>query len=124
MVATTLRERRARRCTSPLRADFSPETVARFDRAAADLTNAGFRVVRIPTVPFDDKTYFAYTNGVYETRGDRRTAWVPSFGVPRWIRRHAAVYEQLGWSVVPVAVRDVYTQHGTIGCLVNVLSRD
>jgi hypothetical protein len=107
----------------PLRADFSRETVARFDRAAADLTAAGFTVVRIPTVPFDDKTYFAYTNGVYETRAGRRTAWVPSFGVPALDRAAREVYERLGWTVIPVSVRDVYTQHGTIGCLVNVLSR-
>ncbi|MDB5214119.1 MAG: hypothetical protein JWO86_2046, partial [Myxococcaceae bacterium] len=64
-----------------LRADFTPATQARFERAAGDLAAAGFRVVRIPTVPFDDKTYFAYTNGVYETRAGRRVAWVPSFGV-------------------------------------------
>ena len=107
----------------PLRADFTPATVARFERAAADLKRAGFRVVRIPTVPFDDRTYFAYTNGVYETRAGRRTAWMPSFGVPALDDAARKVYEQLGWTVRPVSVRDVYTQHGTIGCLVNVLSR-
>ena len=51
----------------PLRADFSDAMVARFDRAAAELAAAGWRVVRIPEVPFLDKTYMAYTNGVYET---------------------------------------------------------
>jgi hypothetical protein len=107
----------------PLRADFSPAVQARFDRAAADLAASGLRVVRIPTVPFDDKTYFAYTNGVYETRERHRVAWVPSFGVPAIDDAARAVYEALGWSVIPVGVRDVYTQHGTIGCLVNVLSR-
>jgi hypothetical protein len=80
-------------------------------------------VVRIPTVPFDDKTYFAYTNGVYETRGGRRFAWVPSFGVPAIDDAARAVYEGLGWSVVPVSVRSLYAQHGTIGCVVNVLAR-
>ena len=108
---------------APLVAEFSRETIARFDRAAADLAAAGLRVVRIPTVPFDDKTYFAYTNGVYETRGARKTAWVPRFDVPAIDLAAANVYEQLGFRVVPVAVRDVYPQHGTIGCLVNVLSR-
>ena len=106
-----------------LRADFSPETIARFDRAARDLANAGFRVVRIPTVPFDDKTYFAYTNGVYETRDGQRTAWVPRFDVPALDAAARAVYEGLGFRVVPVSVRAVYTQHGTLGCLVNVVAR-
>lgn len=107
----------------PLEADFSRVTIARFDRAATDLAAAGLRVVRIPTVPFDDKTYFAYTNGVYETRAGRKTAWVPRFGVPAIDAAARAVYEGLGWRVIPVAVQDVYAQHGTIGCLVNVLSR-
>jgi hypothetical protein len=40
-------------------ADFSPETLARYDRAARELEASGFRVVRIPTVPFDEKTYYA-----------------------------------------------------------------
>jgi len=106
-----------------LRADFSPETIARFDRAARDLANAGFRVVRIPTVPFDDKTYFAYTNGVYETRDGQRTAWVPRFDVPALDAAARAVYEGLGFRVVPVSVRAIYTQHGTLGCLVNVVAR-
>lgn len=107
----------------PLHADFSPTMVARFDRAARDLAAAGLRVVRIPTVPFDDKTYFAYTNGVYETRDGRRVAWVPAFGVPTLDAAAREVYEKLGWSVNPVAVRDLYRHHGTIGCLVNILAR-
>ncbi len=109
----------------PLRADFSAAMKARFERAAGDLAAAGFRVVRIPTVPFDDKTYFAYTNGIYETRAGRRTAWVPTFGGNASALDDAAraVYEGLGWNVVPVDVRALYPQHGTIGCVVNVLSR-
>jgi hypothetical protein len=107
-----------------LRADFTPETKARFERAAVDLAAAGFRVVRIPTVPFDDRTYFAYTNGVYETRAGRQVAWVPSFGVPAIDRAAHAVYERLGWSVIPVSVRALYRHHGTIGCVVNVVARE
>jgi hypothetical protein len=107
----------------PLVADFSAPTQARFDRAARDLGRAGFRVVRIPNVPFEDKTYFAYTNGVFETREGRRSAWVPTFGVDALDRAAFAVFEAEGFGVNPVRVRKVYTQHGTIGCLVNVLSR-
>jgi hypothetical protein len=106
-----------------LRADSSPATKARFERAATDLAAAGFHVVRIPTIAFDDKTYFAYTNGIYETRSGRRIAWVPSFGVPAIDDAARAVYERLGWNVNPVSVRSLYAQHGTIGCVVNVLAR-
>lgn len=108
---------------APLRADFSDETTSRFERAATDLTAAGFRVTRIPTVAFDDKTYFAYTNGIYETRAGTNVAWVPQFGERALDDAARAVYEQLGFRVIPVFVRALYTQHGTIGCLVNVLAR-
>jgi hypothetical protein len=107
----------------PLRADFSDPMVARFDHAAADLAAAGWKVVRIPEVPFLDKTYMAYTNGVYETRGGKRIAWMPTFDLPELDARARAVYESLGWQVRPVRARGLYAWHGTIGCLVNVLGR-
>jgi hypothetical protein len=107
----------------PLVADFSEQTIARYERAAADLRAAGFRVVRIPTVPFDDKTYLAYTNGVFETRGGRRIAWVPTFGIPELDRAALAVYASEGWEVRPVPGRAAFPYHGTIGCLVNVVGR-
>jgi hypothetical protein len=107
----------------PLHADFSDAMVARFERAARELGDAGWRVVRIPEVPFLDKTYMAYTNGVYETRAGRRIAWMPVFDVPELDARARGIYESLGWEVRPVRVRKVYALHGTIGCLVNVLER-
>lgn len=107
----------------PLVADFSEATIARFDRAAADLRGAGFRVVPIPTVPFDDKTYLAYTNGVFELRGGRRVAWMPTFAIPALDDAAAAVYAAQGWEVRPVPSRAAFPYHGTIGCLVNVLGR-
>ncbi len=108
----------------PLRADFSDAMLARFDFAAAALAAAGWHVVRIPEVPFLDKTYMAYTNGVYETRGGARVAWMPTFDLPALDARATAIYESLGWQVHPVRARKLYAYHGTIGCLVNVLARD
>jgi hypothetical protein len=108
---------------APLVADFSAATVERFERAARELTAQGFRVVRIPNVPLDDKTYVAYTNGVYEVREGRQVAYVPVYDVPELDRASVSVYEQLGWQVVAVRVRRIYRYHGTIGCVVNVLGR-
>jgi hypothetical protein len=107
----------------PLRADFGDAMIARFDRAAKELAAAGYRVVRVPNVPFDDKTYFAYTNGVYETRAGKRIAWVPMFDVPKLDEAGRRAYEMLGWEVRPVRARVAFPFHGTIGCLVNVLAR-
>jgi hypothetical protein len=108
---------------TPLVADFSAATVERFERAARELESQGFQVVRIPNVPFDDKTYIAYTNGVYEVRGGRQVAYMPTYDVPELDRAASSVYERLGWQVERIRVRRIYRFHGTIGCVVNVLGR-
>jgi hypothetical protein len=108
----------------PLVPDFSAESQARFDRAARDLASAGFAVTRVPVVPFDDKTYITYTNGVFESRGDTRTAYVPQYGVPALDDAARRAYVVRGWNVVPVRVRAAWPYHGTLGCLVNVMARD
>jgi hypothetical protein len=107
----------------PLVPDFGPETVARFERAAADLAKAGFDVVRVPVVPFDDKTYITYTNGVFEVRGGIWVAYVPIYGISALDDVARRVYERLGWKIVPVRVSTAWPYHGTVGCLVNVLVR-
>jgi len=107
----------------PLHADFSAPMLARYDRVARDLVAAGYRVERVPTVPFDDKTYIAYTNGLYETRGPKKIAYVPQYDMPELDAQARQIYEKLGWEVRPVRVRAVYPLHGTIGCLANILRR-
>ena len=107
----------------PLVPDFSDAMTERFERAARELAADGWKVVRIPEIPFLDKTYMAYTNGVYETRGGARIAWMPTFDIPELDAKARAVYESLGWRVKPVRSRPLYPFHGTIGCLVNVLAR-
>jgi len=108
---------------APLRADFTPPTLARFERAAAELAAAGYRVQRIPNVPFDDKTYISYTNAVFDVRDGARVVYLPVYDLPALDDAAKRIYERLGWQVRPVRVRKVYPQHGTIGCLVNVLRR-
>ncbi len=107
----------------PLVADFSEATLARFDHAAENAKRAGFEVVRIPNVPFEDKTYWSYTNGIYEVRGGKRRAWVPQFDHPALDAQARDTYARLGWETIPVHVRSLYSSHGTIGCIVNVLGR-
>jgi hypothetical protein len=107
----------------PLVADFSEAVLARFDRAAKDIAGAGFQVERVPVVPFDDKTYVTYTNGVYETRAGRKIAYVPQYDVKNMDEIAVATYRRLGWETMPIRVRATYRFHGTIGCLCNVLRR-
>jgi hypothetical protein len=107
----------------PLVADFSPATIARFEKAKADLVSRGFEVTSIVNVPFDDKTYLSYTNGVFEVRAGRRIAYVPTYDIPVLDEAAHATYRKLGWEVVPIHVRGLFPYHGTIGCVVNVLAR-
>jgi hypothetical protein len=107
-----------------LTADFSPAMIERFQRARDALVARGFEVTSIVNVPFDDKTYFAYTNGVFEVRGGRQIAYVPAYDVPALDEAAYATYRKLGWQVVPIHVRSLFAHHGTIGCVVNVLARN
>ena len=107
----------------PLVADFSDATQRRFDTAAERLGQLGYRVIRIPNVPLEDKTYITYTNGVYETRDGRRIAYLPIYGIDELDLAARETYARLSWEVRPIRVRHVYPFHGTIGCLVNVLAR-
>ena len=107
----------------PLVADFSPTATARFERARAELVAHGFEVTSIVNVPFDDKTYISYTNGVFEVRGGQRIAYVPAYDIPALDASAHETYRKLGWKVVPIHVRSLFAYHGTIGCVVNVLAR-
>ena len=79
--------------------------------------------MRVPNVPFDEKTYLTYTNGVYESFGGRRIAYMPTYEEPKLDEAAIEVYERLGWEVRPIRVRRLIPHHGTIGCLVNVVGR-
>jgi hypothetical protein len=107
----------------PLVADFSPAVIARFQYARAELIGHGFDVTNIVNVPFDDKTYLSYTNGVFEVRGSHRIAYVPAYDIPVLDAAAHATYRKLGWDVVPIHVRGLFPYHGTICCVVNVLTR-
>lgn len=104
-------------------ADFSPDVVAPFERAARQLRAAGFRVIRVPLIVLGPQTYITYTNGVFETRGSRRIVYMPVYGNAKLDDAGMRAYESAGWKVRPVPVRTVYKYHGTIGCLINVLQR-
>lgn len=104
-------------------ADFSPEAVAPFDRAAKQFQAAGFRVIRVPTAVIAPRVYVSYTNGVFETRGGRKIAYMPAYDSPALDRLAARLYAKAGWQVKPIPVKTVYRFRGTIGCLVNVVER-
>jgi N-dimethylarginine dimethylaminohydrolase len=101
------------------KADFSPETMSRFKEAAEQLQKAGYKVIRVPTAPFNSKTYISYTNGVFE----KGVVYMPVYGIPELDQMAQEAYRKQGMVVKPIPVKSVYKLHGTIGCLVNVLDR-
>lgn len=104
-------------------ADWSPAAVQPFREAAAALSRAGFRVVRVPTAVIAPKVYSTYTNAVFQVRDGRKIVYMPVYGSAALDGAAEAAYRAEGWMVVPIEVKGVYRLGGTIGCLVNVLAR-
>ncbi len=107
----------------PDRPDLSDAAAQPFRAAIAQLQSSGFRVVRVPCLYFAPQVYLTYTNGVFETRGGRRTVYMPIYGQQALDDSARRAYEAAGFQVRAVPVRDVFRHRGTIGCLVNVLRR-
>jgi hypothetical protein len=105
------------------KADFSDRAVKPFLNAAYQLRAAGMHIVRVPTAYIEPQVYITYTNGVFETRGGKRIAYVPCYNVPELDEAAFNAYRNAGWEVKPIHVGSVYKYRGTIGCLINVLER-
>lgn len=98
--------------------------VARFDRVAAILADAGFAVERIPVAILDGAgAYVTYTNALFDRDGDQPVVYLPTYALPALDDAAARRYRELGYEVRPVDVSGIYHLNGSLGCLVNVLAR-
>jgi hypothetical protein len=106
-------------------ADFSGATQRRFNSVAIAAENAGYRVTRIPCVPSaDGKTYITYVNGIIDQRDGERTIYMPVYrGEGRLNAAATAVWQRLGYRVVPIDVTSAFRFFGTLHCLVNVVEK-
>ena len=106
--------------------DFSAETQRLFDSVARQSAAAGYRVVRVPTIPaMDGKTYLTYVNVILDQQGARRIVYLPFYrGVESLNAAAQAIWRDLGYEVRPVDCTDTYRHFGCLHCLVNVLKRD
>jgi hypothetical protein len=105
--------------------DFSDETQKRFDAVAAQLSAAGYRVVRICTVPgHDGKMYLTYVNVIMDHRDGQRLVYMPIYrGADQLNAAAGDVWRSLGYEVRGVDCTSCYSHFGTLHCLVNVLRR-
>lgn len=109
----------------PQGADFSKETIARFDSVADQCQRAGYRVVRIPVVPgCDGRTYITYVNVIVDQRDGKRIVYMPVYDAVDPLN-HAAtlVWPRLGYEVRPVDCTACSRYFGSLRCLVNIVSR-
>jgi hypothetical protein len=107
--------------------DFSAETQHLFDAVARQCAAAGYRVVRIPTIPgHDGRTYLTYVNCLIdqEKEGGPRIVYLPFYRGAEPLNAAArTVWEKLGYEIRPVDCTSAYRHFGCLHCLVNVLRR-
>jgi len=98
---------------------------ARFDRVARLLEQRGMNVTRVPVVVLPGAgSYVTYTNALFDEIGGQKIVYLPTYREPVLDAQAAAIYQRLGYRVIPIDVSTIYTLNGSLGCLVNVLARD
>jgi N-dimethylarginine dimethylaminohydrolase len=96
------------------------EMASALDHVAETLRRKGFRVHRTPLVTTEQEyAWITYNNNVISGK----TIFLPTYGIDLDARA-TALYESLGFRVVPVDVRGLYRLGGTLRCLMHVLRRD
>jgi hypothetical protein len=105
--------------------DFTPQTQHLFDAVAKKCVEAGYRVVRVPTIPAaDGRSYLTYVNCLIDRQGNRRIVYLPFYrGASSLNDAARKVWENLGFEIRPVDCITTYRQFGCLHCLVNVLKR-
>jgi len=94
---------------------------AAFDRVAADLRQAGFRVERIPLLIGDDGNFRTWNNAVTETRADGFHVYLPRYGVGALDRLAQAVWKRCGFRVHPISCAGSIVHGGAIRCLTHTV---
>jgi hypothetical protein len=109
----------------PQTPDVSDATRDRFDSVARASVAAGYRVVRIPTVPgVDSRTYLTYVNVIIDAGAGRPVVYMPVYrGVDEMNRAAQEVWSGLGYEVRPIDCTAAMPYGGSLRCLVSVLKR-
>ena len=98
--------------------------VARFDHVASLLTAQGFAVTRIPVVVLPGAgSYVTYTNALFDRDESGPIVYLPTYGIPELDDTASDLYASLGYRVIEIDVSTIYRLNGSLGCLVNVMSR-
>jgi len=94
------------------------------DRIAESAEDNGYDVLRVPVVMNPGAGWMiTYNNVLMETRGDRKTAYVPIYRQPLLDDVAVEIYRRLGFTVHTVDVSKIYDLGGALRCIVNVTRR-
>lgn len=97
----------------------------RFEAIAAQLTEYGYDVVRLPALADPGEEWMVtYNNVLMEERDGQRIVYMPVYDLPVLDQAAEAVYRSLGFEVHTIDVSQVFQHGGAVRCLVNVLSRE
>jgi hypothetical protein len=96
----------------------------RFDNVAEQLAARGFEVTRVPVVVLEGAgSYVTYTNALFDRDAAGPVVYMPTYGLPAMDDVAANLYRSMGLRVVPINMTSIYRLNGSLGCLVNVMSR-
>jgi len=102
----------------------NPKRYVRFSNVIEQLQDKGLKVVRVPMVLTKTaRVYVTYNNAICERVNGTKRIYMPVYGIPELDHAATAVFEEQGWEVYPVRVRDVYRCTGSLRCLVGIIKR-
>jgi hypothetical protein len=95
-----------------------------FRRVIRTLEDRGFDVVRVPLIlTRADQVYVTYNNAILETRNGAKRIFMPVYGLPALDSAAGRIFEEQGWTVIPIRVAGLYRHTGSLRCLVGILRR-
>lgn len=98
--------------------------IQRFDRVAQELAGKGFLVSRVPVVVLPGAgSYITYTNAVFDREEHGAVVYLPTYGIPALDNAAEDAYVSSGYRVVTIDVSSIYKMNGSLGCMVNVMTR-
>lgn len=95
-----------------------------FDDVARQLTDLGYRVIRMPALINVEKDWMVtYNNVLMDYQQGQRVVLMPHYNIPELDEEATRIYTALGFEVRPINVSNVFHLGGAIRCLANVTNR-
>lgn len=96
----------------------NPVPATAFDETAEQLKDLGYQVIRVPYLPAPqrDQPILSYNNVLIEEYADVKQVFLPQYGCPPLDQAARKIYEELGYTVVPVEMAEISRKQGALRC--------